>query len=251
MSDYKVALVTGATGGIGHAIAKKLADEGLKLVLTGRNADKLEEIVTELKDSVVYSQALDVLDNDALVSFAKNVEGSGIEVDVLVNNAGGALDQTSIENYEIDDISTMVDLNVRSLMVLTKLFTQQFKTRNRGHIVNIGSTAATAAYAGGAVYCAAKAAVKMFSDGIRIDLMDSDIKVTTIQPGMVHTDFSLVRFKGDKERADAVYAGIEPLIAEDIADTTWFVVNQPRRCVIAEVTVMANQQGASYAKFTK
>jgi len=251
MSDYKVALVTGATGGIGSAIASKLANEGMQLVLTGRNQEKLEALVATLGNSVIYSEAVDILDNEALKKFADDISDQGIEVDVLINNAGGALDLASIENYEIDDISTMVDLNVRSLMVLTQIFSKQFVSRNRGHIINIGSTAGTAAYGGGAVYCAAKAAVKMFSDGIRIDLMQSDVKVTTIQPGMVHTDFSLVRFKGDKERADAVYAGIEPLIADDIADTAWFVLNQPKRVVIAEVTVMANQQGSSYAKFSK
>jgi NADP-dependent 3-hydroxy acid dehydrogenase YdfG len=251
MNDYKVALVTGATGGIGGAIAKNLAQNGMKLVLTGRNKDKLDALVSELGSSVLYSEIVNFLDNDALVKFSEDIKNKDITVDVLVNNAGGALDLTSIDNYDISDITTMVDLNVRSLMVLSQIFSKEFKNNNKGHIINIGSVAGTAAYAGAAVYCAVKAAVKIFSDGCRIDLMDSDVKITNIQPGIVHTDFSLVRFKGDKAKADAVYEGIESLQAEDIAEAIWFVINQPKRVVISEMTILANQQGSSYAKYNK
>lgn len=251
MNDYKVALISGATGGIGHATAKRLADEGMKIVLCGRNKEKMDAIVADLKDSVLYYELFDMRDIEAIKTFVSNIKAKGIVVDTLVNNAGLALGLQPIDTYEIEDILTMVDVNISSLMVLTALFAKDMKAANHGNIINIGSVAGQFAYANGSIYCATKAAVKTFSDGVRIDLMESNVKVTTIQPGMVETDFSLVRFKGDQEKADNVYKGIEALQPEDVADAVWFCINQPRRAVMSEITILANQQGNGFTSFKK
>lgn len=167
-------------------------------------------------------------------------------VDVLVNNAGLAQGLDSFEDSSIDDMETMIDTNVKGLLYVTRMVLPDMLKRNKGHIVNMGSTAGIYAYAKGAVYCATKAAVKALSDGIRIDTIESDIKVTTIQPGIVETDFSKVRFHGDQKKADAVYQGVEALKPEDIAEVVVFVANQPKRVQISDVTIMANQQATGF-----
>ncbi|WP_423363235.1 SDR family NAD(P)-dependent oxidoreductase [Mycoplasma sp. P36-A1] len=251
MNNYKIALVTGATGGIGGAIARNLANNGMKLVLTGRNSKKLAAITSELKDAVLYSEAIDMSDYKQIEAFVSNIYNEGINIDTLVNNAGLALGLSSIDQSDLSDIMTMVDVNVKSLMILTTLISSKLKEQNHGIIINIGSTAGQVAYANGAVYCATKAAVKTFADGVRVDLMESDVKVTTIMPGMVETDFSLARFKGDQEKADNVYKGIDALQAIDVAEAVWFVINQPKRCVISELALLANQQGNGFTSFKK
>jgi len=164
----------------------------------------------------------------------------------LVNNAGLALGLAPYQDYEELDMLTMLDTNVKGLMAVTRCFLPAMVKANQGHIINMGSTAGIYAYAGAAVYSATKAAVKTFSDGLRIDTIATDIKVTTIQPGIVETDFSTVRFHGDKERAASVYQGIEALQAQDIADTVVYVTSQPRRVQITDMTIMANQQATGF-----
>ena len=167
-------------------------------------------------------------------------------IDVLVNNAGLALGLAPYQDYDELDMLTMLDTNVKGLMAVTRCFLPSMVTANQGHIINMGSTAGIYAYAGAAVYSATKAAVKTFSDGLRIDTIATDIKVTTIQPGIVETDFSKVRFHGDEERAATVYQGLEALQAQDIADAVVYVTSQPRRVQITDMTIMANQQATGF-----
>ncbi|MDF9866553.1 3-hydroxy acid dehydrogenase/malonic semialdehyde reductase [Bacilli bacterium PM5-3] len=252
MSAYKVALVTGATGGIGSAIAKKLVEQGLKVVVTGRNADKLNSLVEELnRDNVVYYDTFDVNDYEAMKNFVEQLKMKNIEIDILVNNAGLALGLASFQEYDVSDMITMLDTNVKSLMLLSHLLVKGMVERNNGIIINIGSTAGQFAYPNGSVYCASKAAVKTLSDGMRVDLMATDVKVTTIMPGLVETDFSLVRFKGDNDRAKTVYQGIDALQGIDVAEAVWYVVNQPKRVQVSEIALLANQQGNGFTNFKK
>lgn len=250
MLNYKVALITGATGGIGRAIAQELVKQGMKVIITGRNQEKLNTLINKLgKDNVLYSATFDINDYQAMKLFVKEIQNRGIIVDTLVNNAGLALGLAPIQDYDTNDIITMIDTNVKSLVLLTNLVLQDMIKENNGIIINIGSTAGQFAYANASVYCASKAAVKTISDGIRVDLMKTNIKTTTIMPGMVETDFSLVRFKGDHEKANAVYSGIEALQGEDVANAVWFVINQPLRTQISEIALLANQQGNGFTNY--
>lgn len=252
MKDNRVALITGATGGIGGAIAKALVKNNIKVVLSGRNQEKLDKIVCELgQDNVLYAQTFDINNYDEMKKFVKNYEAKGIKIDILVNNAGLALGLAPFQDYDINQAITMVDTNVKSLMLMSHLVLQQMKETNEGHIINIGSTAGQFAYPNGSVYCATKAAVKMLSDGMRGDLIKTDIKVTTIQPGLVETDFSFVRFSGDRKRADEVYSGIEALQAEDIGNAVVYVVSQPKRVQIQDLSILANAQGNGFTNFKK
>ncbi len=245
----QLAFITGATSGIGRATAEALAAKGYRLALAARRADKLEDIAEEFRmkynaDAAVYP--LDVRDRAAIQETAEKVMKECGVPDVLVNDAGLARGLESYEETSPDDIEQMIDTNIRGLFLVTRAFLPAMLARNSGHIVNLGSTAGLYAYAGAAVYCATKAAVKTFSDGIRIDVIDSDIKVTTIQPGIVETNFSEVRFHGDKERAAAVYEGVDALRPEDIADVIDFVLSRPKRVQLSDVVIMANQQATGF-----
>lgn len=245
----KLAFITGATSGIGRATVEVLAEKGYKLALAARNEGKLKDIAAELAmkyNSDVSIYPLDVQDREAIKKTVTDVLTKDGVPDVLVNDAGLARGLEPYGETNPDDIEQMIDTNIKGLFFVTRAFLPAMLERNTGHIVNLGSTAGLYAYAGAAVYCATKAAVKTFSDGLRIDVMESDIKVTTIQPGIVETPFSEVRFHGDKERAAAVYAGIDALHPEDIADVIGFVLSQPRRVQISDVVIMANQQGTGF-----
>ena len=237
----KNVVITGATSGIGEAIARAYLEQGENVVLTGRRIDRLEILKSEFAETfpnqTVWTFPLDVC-SDIL-------ERVG-QIDILVNNAGLALGLAPYQDYEELDMLIMLDTNVKGLMAVTRCFLPAMVKANQGHIINMGSTAGIYAYAGAAVYSATKAAVKTFSDGLRIDTIATDIKVTTIQPGIVETDFSTVRFHGDKERAASVYQGIEALQAQDIADTVVYVTSQPRRVQITDMTIMANQQATGF-----
>lgn len=194
----------------------------------------------------VFTYILDVTNKENISSVvAACVKEIGTP-DVLINNAGLARGLSSYDQNDEADISEMIETNIKGVFFLTRAFLPYFVKRNSGHIVNMGSTAGLYAYAGAAIYCATKAAVKTFSDGLRIDLMESDIKVTTIQPGIVETPFSETRFHGDKKRAAAVYEGIDALQAGDIAEAIFFAVNQPKRVQISDMVIMANQQGTGF-----
>lgn len=241
--------ITGVTSGIGLAAAKVFAQKGYDVILTGRNEVKLEKVKMEITEKYpvkVFTYILDVTNKENISSVvAACVKEIGTP-DVLINNAGLARGLSSYDQNDEADISEMIETNIKGVFFLTRAFLPYFVKRNSGYIVNMGSTAGLYAYAGAAIYCATKAAVKTFSDGLRIDLMESDIKVTTIQPGIVETPFSETRFHGDKKRAAAVYEGIDALQAGDIAEAIFFAVNQPKRVQISDMVIMANQQGTGF-----
>lgn len=243
------AFITGATSGIGLAAAKALAQKGYDLAIAARNESKLKEVKTEIKKEYpvkVETYVLDVRDGEAVKKVTKQCLGNWGAPDILLNDAGLARGLEPYGETLPEDIVQMIDTNIKGLFLVTRAFLPEMVSRNSGHIVNMGSTAGLYAYAGAAVYCATKAAVKTFSDGIRIDVIDSDIKVTTVQPGIVETPFSEVRFKGDKKRAAAVYEGIDALQAEDIADVIAFIIDRPKRVQISDVVIMANQQATGF-----
>ncbi|MCI5837128.1 MAG: SDR family NAD(P)-dependent oxidoreductase [Veillonellaceae bacterium] len=242
-------MITGASSGIGRATARLLAEKGYDLILAARREDILTQDAAAWEKEygvTVRVYPLDVTKRAMVERVCEQIVASGALPDVLINNAGLARELAPFHENELDDIEEMLHTNVRGLMYVTRALLPAMIERNSGHIVNLGSTAGLAAYAGGTVYCATKAAVKMLSDGIRIDTIATDIKVTTIMPGLVETPFSEVRFRGDTERAAAVYAGVEALTPEDIADTIEFVISRPRRMQISDVTIMANQQATGY-----
>lgn len=247
MNPY--AFITGATSGIGLATAKALAASHYDLVLAARNTEKLARVKADIEKESgvkVTTYALDVQDRAAILDVTSEVLDTFGAPDVLVNDAGLARGLEPYQDTDPEDTMEMIDTNIKGLFLVTRAFLPAMVKRNQGHVVNLGSTAGLYAYAGAAVYCATKAAVKTFSDGLRIDVMASDVKITTIQPGLVETPFSEVRFRGDTKRAASVYAGIDALQAEDIADVIAFVVSRPKRVQISDVVIMAAQQGTGF-----
>ncbi len=242
--ERKIALITGATSGIGEACARKFACGGYDLILTGRNVEKLKAVEAAARGQGVDVLPLvfDVRDRDAATAAVNSLIGKWAAVDVLVNNAGLALGLEKEYEGDMDDWETMIDTNVKGLLTMTRLIVPGMVERNRGHVINIGSVAGDAAYAGGNVYCATKAAVKAITDGLRIDVADTAVRVTNVKPGLVETNFSVVRFHGDNERADNVYRGIQPLTGDDIADVALYAANAPAHVQIAEVLVLATHQ---------
>lgn len=245
----KTVLITGATSGIGHATALAFAKAGYDLLVCARRLEVLENMKAEFEPEYgikVTPFALDVTDRKAVSEILPAVIEKAGGVDILVNNAGLAQGLDPFQESSIDDIELMINTNVKGLLYVSRTVLPFMLAKNAGHIINLGSTAGIYAYAKGAVYCATKAAVKTLSDGIRIDTIESDIKVTTIQPGIAETPFSEVRFHGDKEKAAAVYAGVEALQAEDIAEIIVFAATQPKRVQISDITIMANQQATGF-----
>ena len=239
----KIVLITGATSGIGLACARKFAANGDKLILTGRNEQRLAEIKKEL-DAEVITLAFDVRNCEEAEKQISSLPADWQNIDVLVNNAGLALGLEPEYEGDLDDWGTMIDTNIKGLLIMTRLVVPGMVKRNHGHIINVGSVAGDAAYAGGNVYCATKAAVKALSDGLRIDVADTAIRVTNLKPGLVETNFSNVRFRGDNERAANVYKGIKPLTGDDIADVAVYAANAPAPVQIAEVLILATHQAS-------
>ena len=244
----KIALITGATSGIGEACARKFAEGGYNLILTARRKEKLEEIKAQLEtenDNVkVKTLVFDVRDTDAAKAAVNSLEDEWQKVDVLINNAGLALGLEKEYEGDMEDWSTMIDTNIKGLLTMTRLIVPGMVKRNEGHVINVGSVAGDAAYAGGNVYCATKAAVKAITDGLRIDVAESAVRVTNLKPGLVETNFSNIRFHGDNERADNVYKGIKPLTGEDIADVAFYAASAPKHVQIAEVLILATHQAS-------
>ena len=242
----KIVLITGATSGIGLACAKKFAENGDKVILTGRNEQRLSEIrkALEAKGAKVLMLAFDVRDREKATKYIHELPAEWQEIDVLVNNAGLALGLEPEYEGSYDDWETMIDTNIKGLLTMTRLVVPGMVARNRGHIINVGSVAGDAAYAGGNVYCATKAAVKALSDGLRIDVANTAIRVTNLKPGLVETNFSNVRFHGDNDRAATVYKGIKPLTGDDIADVAVYAANAPEHVQIAEVLILATHQAS-------
>ena len=242
----KIVLITGATSGIGLACARKFADNGDKLILTGRNAQRLAEIKAALteKGTQVLTLAFDVRDREQAKTMIGSLPAEWQQIDVLVNNAGLALGLEPEYEVNPDDWETMVDTNVKGLLMMTRLIVPGMVQRDSGHIINIGSVAGDAAYAGGSVYCATKAAVKALSDGLRIDVANTAVRVTNLKPGLVETNFSNIRFRGDTDRAAKLYQGIKPLTGDDIADVAVYAANAPAHVQIAEVLILATHQAS-------
>ena len=242
----KIVFITGATSGIGLGCARKFAANGDKLILTGRNATRLSEISGELKaqGTEVVTLKFDVRDREAAQKALDSLPAEFSKIDVLVNNAGLALGLEPEYEGDFNDWDGMIDTNIKGLLTMTRLIVPGMIERNSGHIINIGSVAGDAAYAGGNVYCATKAAVKALSDGLRIDVANTAVRVTNLKPGLVETNFSNLRLQGDTERAAKLYQGIKPLTGDDIADVAVYAANAPAHVQIAEVLILATHQAS-------
>ena len=243
----KIILITGASSGFGKAIAEKFAQGGWNLILTARRKEKLAEVASAIESKYgvkTLSLIFDVQDKAAVFTHLNNLPNEWQAVDLLVNNAGLALGRDSFLDANLEDWETMIDTNVKGLLYTSKAVLP-YLIKQQGHIINIGSTAGKEVYKDGNVYCASKHAVDAISKAQRIDLLPYKIKVSVIHPGAVETDFSLVRFKGDASKASAVYAGYEPLKAEDVADTAWYVANVPKHVCINDVVMTCVAQANS------
>lgn len=242
--EKKIVMVTGATSGIGEACAKKFANGGYNVIITGRRHDKLETLKTQLEaqGARVLALTFDVREREVARKAVESIDGEWADIDVLVNNAGLALGLDKEYEGDFNDWDTMIDTNVKGLLNMTRFIVPGMVKRNRGHVINIGSVAGDAAYANGNVYCATKAAVKAITDGLRIDVAESAVRVTNIKPGLVQTNFSNVRFHGDDAKAENVYKGIKPLTGDDIADVAFYAASAPAHVQIAEVLVLAIHQ---------
>ena len=240
----KTIFITGATSGIGEGCARKFAAMGSNLILNGRNTEKLESLKKELTTQGVEVLTLpfDVRDRKAMQEAVDSLQGQWKHVDVLINNAGLVIGMDKEHEGSLDEWDIVINTNIKALLAMTRLIVPGMVERGCGHVINIGSIAGDAAYAGGSVYCATKAAVKALSDGLRIDLVDTPVRVTNIKPGMVETNFSVIRFRGDQDKADAVYKGIRPLTGDDIADVVYYAASAPAHVQIAEVLVMPTYQ---------
>ena len=242
----KTALITGATSGIGKATAERFASEGIRLVLCGRRKQRLEQIRSELsKITDVHVLNFDIRNKEEVFSSIESLPDEFSRIDILVNNAGNAHGLDPIQEGNVDDWEAMIDINVKGLLYVSKMIIPKMIDNNSGHIINIGSTAGKEVYPNGNVYCASKHAVDALNQGMRIDLNKYGIRVGAINPGMVETEFSMVRFKGDKDRAKSVYQGFDALRPEDIADIIYFVVSRPYHVNIADLVVMPTAQATS------
>ena len=243
----KIILVTGASSGFGKAIATKFAAGGWNVILTARRKEKLDELAKTLEAKFgikTLSLIFDVQDKKAVFDNLQNLPNEWQAINILVNNAGLALGRDSFENANLEDWETMIDTNVKGLLYASKAVLPML-IKEKGHIINIGSTAGKEVYKDGNVYCASKHAVDAISKAQRIDLLPYQIKVTAIHPGAADTEFSVVRFKGDAEKAKAVYNGYTPLMAEDIADTVWYVANTPAHVCINDLVITCTAQANS------
>lgn len=249
----KIVLITGATSGIGRACAHKFASMGADIILNGRKVELMEEIKNELIAMGVDVLLLpfDVRDREAMRAAVDSLEGKWKNIDVLINNAGLVFGVDKEFEGSLDEWDIMIDTNIRALLAMTRMVVPAMVERGAGHIINIGSIAGDAAYPGGSVYCATKAAVKALSDGLRIDLVDTPLRVTNIKPGMVETNFSVTRYRGDKEKADAFYKGIQPLCGADIAEVAYYAASAPAHVQIAEVLVMPTNQATGTISYRK
>ena len=241
----KIVFITGASSGIGAGCARKFASQGASVILNARNEEKLSALKEELEQQYgarVCLLPFDVRDRKTAAEALASLSDEWKAIDILINNAGLVIGVDKEHEGNLDEWDIVIDTNIKSLLAMTRLVVPGMVARGRGHIINIGSIAGDAAYAGGSVYCATKAAVKALSDGLRIDLVDTPLRVTNIKPGLVETNFSVVRFRGDKDKADNVYKGIRPLTGDDIAETVYFAASVPEYMQIAEMLVMPTYQ---------
>lgn len=239
----ETALISGATSGIGMATARKMAGN-FRLILCGRRQQRLDELKTELsKITEVHTLNFDVRDKKAVFEQIGSLPENFRKIGVLINNAGNAHGLAPFQDADLEDLEQMMDGNAKGLIYVTKAVLPLMISQKKGHIVNISSTAGKDVYANGTTYCASKWAVEALSKGMRLDLLPLGIKVTNIAPGMVETEFSIVRFKGDKQKSASAYAGFTPLSAEDIAESIYFAVSQPEHVQLADITILPKAQG--------
>jgi NADP-dependent 3-hydroxy acid dehydrogenase YdfG len=243
-----LALITGATSGFGKAIANHFAAHGWDLIVTGRRAERLHALSAQLQADhgvAVISLVFDVQDRNAVEQALNGLPLPKRQIDVLVNNAGLAAGLATVQEGDVDDWDTMIDTNVKGLLYVSRIVIPWMIERGKGHIINIGSTAAKDVYPAGSVYCATKHAVDAISKGMRIDLLPHGIKVTNVNPGAAETEFSIVRFKGDEARAAKVYEGIDPIRPEDIADVVYYAATRPPHIVLNDIIVTPLAQASS------
>ena len=244
----KTVMVTGATAGIGAATALRFAEEGATLVITGRRKERLEtmaDVLTSAGAKKVYIHRFDIQKKEQIASVAKNITGDNLSIDVLVNNAGLSRNFSPLWEDNTDGWDDMIDTNIKGLLHMTRVLLPGMIEKNSGHIINIGSIAGHEAYPNGAVYCATKHAVKAITASLRMDLLKTNIRVSSIDPGLVETEFSEVRFYGDKERAENVYKGFRPLTAADIAESVFWSASMPEHVTIAEMLVLPTDQASA------
>ncbi len=244
----KIVLITGASAGIGEACAYAFAKEGANLILTARRIDKLEKIKEDIEENhsvKVLALNLDVSKRNEVISTLNNLDDEWVNIDILVNNAGLGRGLNKLHEDNPDGWDEMIDTNVKGLLIVTKEVVKTMVRRKRGHVINIGSIAGHQAYPGGSVYCATKHAVRAITESLRMEMLENNIKVSTIDPGMVETEFSEVRFYGDKEKAKNVYKGLKPLSGEDIAESIIFCATRPKHVNINEIVIMPSAQATA------
>lgn len=246
--NRKIALVTGATAGIGHETALMLAQNNYNLILTGRRKERLVSVKGDLESTLgckVLTLSFDIRIRKATEEALNSIPDEWRNIDVLINNAGLAAGLAPVNSADVDDWEEMIDTNIKGLLYTTRIVSPWMIERQTGHIINISSIAGKESYPNGSVYCGTKSAVQSISKAMRIELMPHGIKVSTIAPGAVNTEFSLVRFHGDKERADQVYNGFTPLSGKDIAETILFVINRPAHVNIDDLLIMPTNQASA------
>lgn len=242
-------MITGATSGFGRAIALRLAKLGYRIIVTGRRKPLLDALVSEIKEkytSEIIALNFDVRDNGACTQAIQSLQGEYRSIDILVNNAGLAAGASPFNESSLDDFNRMIDTNVKGLLQITKLVVPTMMERKTGLIINLSSIAGIEVYPNGHVYCASKHAVNAITKGLRIDLVKYGIRVSSISPGMAETEFSIVRYHGDEEKAKAVYTGLTPLNAEDIADAVEYIVTRPPHVEICDIQINPAQQANTY-----
>ncbi|GBU07059.1 NAD(P)-dependent oxidoreductase [Bacteroidales bacterium] len=248
MMRDKIVFITGATSGIGEACAIKFATQGARLILNARNKEKLDAFKKHLEKEFaadIMPLLFDVRDRAEAKKQIEDLASNWQAIDVLINNAGLVIGIEKEFEGDLDEWDIVIDTNIKGLLNITRLVVPLMLKHQKGQIINIGSIAGEGAYPGGSVYCATKAAVKALSDGLRIDLVDTPLRVCNVKPGMVETNFSVCRFRGDKAKADQVYAGIKPMTGEDIAEILSYVANTPPHIQIAEILVMPTKQATA------
>jgi len=252
--EGKIAFVTGASSGIGAATALAFAAEGTRLLLAARRTDKLAEVAAaalERGAEAVHTIGLDVRDREAVLQAINALPAEWAAIDILVNNAGLSRGLEKLYEGKIDDWEEMIDTNIKGLLYVTRAVVPGMVERGCGHVVNLGSTAGEMTYPGGAVYCGSKAAERAINDGLRQDVLGTPIRVTSVDPGMVETEFSIVRFHGDTERAANFYKGIQPLTPEDVADAILWAVSRPANVNIARIMLTPVQQANSLLNYRR
>lgn len=243
----RVVLITGASSGIGEACARVFAQAGAKLILAARRKDRLEQLADELSKngSSVYVLALDVCERTSVEYALSNLPESWSAIDILINNAGLSRGLNKFQEGDFQDWEEMIDTNIKGLLYLTRCIVPGMISRGIGHIINLGSTAGHQTYPNGNVYCATKAAVRVISEGLKQDLLGTPVRVSSVDPGLVETEFSQVRFRGDRDRAKQVYQGLTPLTPTDVADVILFCATRPAHVNISEVLLMPTDQAGS------